>query len=50
VTALANVRWEAVFPLILACLVSVVVGLVPWIWVVWMLGLLGFLVIVGDIA
>jgi hypothetical protein len=50
VTVLANVRWEVVFSLILACLVSVVVDLVLWMWVVWMLGLLGLLVIVGDIA
>jgi len=39
-----------VFALMLACVVSVVVGLVLWMWVVWIIGLLGLLVIVGDIA
>ena len=46
----ANVRWEVVFALMCACIVSFVVGLVLWMWVVWMIGLLGLLVIVGDIA
>ena len=46
----ANVRWEVVFALMFACIVSVVVGLVLWMWVVWTIGLLGLLVIVGDIA
>jgi 1,4-dihydroxy-2-naphthoate octaprenyltransferase len=46
----ANVRWEVVFALMFACVVSVVVGLALWMWVVWMIGLLGLLVIVGDIA
>jgi hypothetical protein len=46
----ANVRWEVVFALMFACIVSFGVGLVLWMWVVWMIGLLGLLVIVGDIA
>ena len=46
----ANVRWEVVFALMFACIVSVVMGLVLWMWVVWMIGLLGLLVIVGDIS
>jgi hypothetical protein len=46
----ANVRWEVVFALLFACIVSVVVGLALWMWVVWTIGLLGLLVIVGDIA
>ncbi|MGH8071152.1 MAG: hypothetical protein ACRERE_39180 [Candidatus Entotheonellia bacterium] len=46
----ANVRWEVVFALMFACVASFVVGLVLWMWVVWMIGLLGLLVIVGDIA
>jgi 1,4-dihydroxy-2-naphthoate octaprenyltransferase len=46
----ANVRWEVVFALMFACVVSVVVGLALWMWMVWMIGLLGLLVIVGDIA
>lgn len=46
----ANVRWEVVFALMFACIVSFVVGLVLWMWVVWTIGLLGLLVIVGDIA
>jgi Flp pilus assembly protein TadB len=46
----ANIRWEVVFALMFACLVSVVVGLVLWMWMVWIIGLFGLLVIVGDIA
>jgi hypothetical protein len=39
-----------VFALIIACFVCFVVGLVLRMWAVWMAGLLGMLVIVGDIA
>ena len=46
----ANVRWEVVFALIFACFVCFVVGLVLWICLVWALGLLGLLVIIGDIT
>ena len=46
----ANIRWEVVFALMFACVVSVIVGLVLWVWVVWMIGLLGLLAIVGDLA
>jgi hypothetical protein len=50
VAVFANIRWELVFALMFACVVSVIVGLVLWMWVVWMIGLLGLLVIVGDLA
>ena len=50
VAVFANIRWEVVFALMFACVVSVVVGLALWMWAVWMIGLLGLLVIVGDIA
>ena len=50
VAVFANIRWEVVLVLMVACVGSVVVGLVLWMWVVWMIGLLGLLVIVGDIA
>jgi hypothetical protein len=50
VAVFANIRWEVVFALMFACIVSVVVGLVLWMWVVWMIGLLGLLMIVGDLA
>ena len=46
----ANIRWEVVLALMGACVVSVVVGLVLWMWAVWIISLLGLLVIVGDIA
>ncbi len=46
----ANVRWEAVFALVFALLVCVVVGLLLWMWVVWTIGLLGLVVIAGDVA
>ena len=47
---LANVRWEAVFALVFACVVCVVVGLLLWMWILWGVGLLGLAVIAGDIA
>jgi hypothetical protein len=47
---LANVRWEVVFALMGACVACFVVGLVLWMWELWMIGLLGLLVITGDIA
>jgi hypothetical protein len=50
VAVFANIRWEVVFALMFACIVSVIVGLVLWMWMVWMIGLLGLLVIVGDLA
>jgi hypothetical protein len=50
VAVFANIRWEVVFALMFACIVSVIVGLVLWMWVVWMIGLLGLLVIVSDLA
>ncbi len=46
----ANVRWEVVFGLLFACFVCLVVGLVLWMWAIWMIGLAGLLLIVGDIA
>lgn len=46
----ANVRWEVVFALVFACVVCVIVGLALWLWPVWVIGLLGLLVIIGDIA
>jgi Flp pilus assembly protein TadB len=50
VAVFANIRWEVVSVLMFSCVVSVVLGLVLWMWVVWIIGLLGLLVIVGDIA
>jgi hypothetical protein len=50
VAVFANIRWEVVLALMVACVGSVVVGLVLWMWAVWTIGLLGLLVIVGDIA
>ena len=47
---LANVRWEAVFALVLALFACVVTGLLLWVWVVWTIGLLGLVVIAGDIG
>ena len=46
----ANVRWEVVFALIFACVACFIVGLVLWMWMLWLTGLLGVLVIVGDVA
>lgn len=43
-------RWEVVFALLLSCMVFLVLGLVMWIWPMWLAGLLGLLIIVGDIA
>jgi hypothetical protein len=40
---LANVRWEVVFALVGACLISIIVGLVLWMWMVWLSGLLALL-------
>jgi Flp pilus assembly protein TadB len=47
---LANVRWELVAALMVACFAGLVVGLVLWLWPLWLIGLLGLLLIVGDIA
>jgi Flp pilus assembly protein TadB len=46
----ANLRWEVVFALLLLCVVCLVVGLVIWVWPIWLASLLGLLLIVGDIA
>jgi len=46
----ANVRWEVVLALLLTCMVMMAVGLVMWVWPVWLMGLLGLVFIVGDIA
>lgn len=46
----ANVRWEVVLALLLSCMVMIAVGLVMWVWPVWLMGLLGLVLIVGDIA
>jgi hypothetical protein len=46
----ANVRWEIVFALLFASVVCFIVGLLLWIWIVWAIGLLGVLLIIGDIA
>ena len=46
----ANLRWEVVFALLLTCVVFLVVGLVIWIWPIWLAGLVGLVIIVGDIA
>jgi hypothetical protein len=46
----ANVRWEVVLALLLTCVVLFVVGLMMWVWPMWLVGLLGFVLIVGDIA
>jgi hypothetical protein len=46
----ANVRWQVVYAPMGACVVCFVVGLALWVWMLWVIDLLGLLVVVGDIA